>query len=141
MRLPILRHQRGKIPLCARRNAIRPIGTLQSSIADSPVGGRMDRSTTSWKSEIVISKSETNISLNPKFEYLRRTSYGGNPKQIRMTEMTLSVILRRSRRIWPAKGEILRFAQNDSKAVSFENLNIRILNLFRASNFGFRIPH
>ena len=27
--------------------------------------------------------------------------------------------------------EILRFAQNDSKAVSFENLNIRILNLFR----------
>jgi len=38
--------------------------------------------------------------------------------------MTRSVILRRSRRIWPANDEILRFAQNDSEAVSFENLNI-----------------
>jgi len=48
-----------------------------------------------------------------------------------MTKMTLGVILKRSRRacpelaegIWPANDEILRFAQNDSKAVSFENLN------------------
>jgi len=48
-----------------------------------------------------------------------------------MTKMTLGVILRRSRRIWPANDEILRFAlrkesfgQNDSFAASFENLNI-----------------
>ncbi|MFH1881887.1 MAG: hypothetical protein ABIL62_04140, partial [Planctomycetota bacterium] len=78
-----------------------------------------------------------------------------------VTKMTLSVILRRSRRacpelaegIWPANDEILRFAlrksawgrlttesfgQNDSNTVSFENLNIRILNLFRISNFVLR---
>ncbi len=35
--------------------------------------------------------------------------------------------------------ETLRFAQNDSKAVSFENLNIRISNLFRISNLVLRI--
>ena len=59
--------------------------------------------------------------------------------------MTLGVILRRSRRIWPANDEILRFAQNDSFAVSFENINIRILrrcsgqvlSLFRILNFEF----
>ncbi len=62
-----------------------------------------------------------------------------------MTEMTLGVILRRSRRacpelaegIWPANDEILRFTQNDSFAVSFKNLNIRILDLFRISNLEF----
>ncbi len=72
-----------------------------------------------------------------------------NSKQFLMIKMTLSVILRRSRRacpelaegIWPANDEILRFAQNDSFAVSFENLNIRILNLFRISDFVLRILH
>jgi len=66
---------------------------------------------------------------------------GRNSKQIQMTKMTLGVILRRSRRNWPANDEILRFAQNDSFAVSFENLNIRILNLFRISDFVLRILH
>jgi len=37
------------------------------------------------------------------------------------------------------EGEILRCAQNDSNAVSFENLNIRISDLFRISIFEFRI--
>ncbi len=56
-----------------------------------------------------------------------------------MTEMTLVVILRRSRRIWPANDEILRFAQNDSKAVSFENLNFEFVSDFdiRISDFMF----
>jgi len=48
--------------------------------------------------------------------------------------MTLGVILRPSRRIWPTNDEILRFAQNDSFAVSFENLNIRILRPIRQSS-------
>ncbi len=62
---------------------------------------------------------------------------GRNPKQIQLTKMTLGVILRPSRRIWPANDEILCFTQNDSFAVSFENLNIRILDLFRISNLEF----
>jgi len=62
------------------------------------------------KFEIRISKYETNISLNPKFEYL-------NPKQIRITEIQIT------------------------QTTSFENLNIRILILFRISNFVLRAFH
>jgi len=54
-----------------------------------------------------------------------------------MTEMTLGVILRRSRRIWSAHDEILRFAQNDSFAVSFGNLNIRNPSALLRTGFGF----
>ena len=56
-----------------------------------------------------------------------------------MTKLTLGVILRRNRRIWPADDEILRFAQNDSKAVSFENLKFELVSDFdiRISDFMF----
>ena len=56
--------------------------------------------------------------------------------------MTLGVILRRSRRIWPANDEILRFTQNDSFAVSFEHLKFESFGVAQDKFwycFGFRI--
>jgi len=66
---------------------------------------------------------------------------GRNTKQYQMTKMTFTCHPEAKPKDLANEKEILRFAQNDSKAVGFENLNIRISNLFRISGFVLRAFH